>query len=151
MVMVDGDQHISRTNKFTPDPNLPEHTNLNKDYAKSGYDRGHNMSAEDNACNAPGMKECFYDSNMCPQTPKLNCGASKSLETYCRKLAKVDDSLLIWCGSVCISGATIGKDKVSVPDYCWKVVFVKNSNETHAWVFRNDDAEGKPISGYEVS
>src|SRR5689334_6156674 len=37
-----------RTNKFAPDPELHDETNLEKDYKKSGYDRGHNMSAEDN-------------------------------------------------------------------------------------------------------
>lgn len=149
--MVTCSKKVSRTNKFTPDPQLPKYTNLNKDYAGSGYDRGHNMSAEDNACNMTGMKECFYYSNMCPQTPRLNRGAWKSLETYCRKLTKQNDSLLIWCGSVYTSGNTIGKDKVAVPDYCWKIVYIKKSNETQAYSFKNDTSEAKPISGYEVS
>lgn len=149
--MVNCSKHVKRTNKFIPDPDLKQFTNLNKDYAGSGYDRGHNMSAEDNACDQTGMTECFYYSNMCPQTPKLNRGAWKSLETYCRKLAKQNDSLLIWCGSVCISGNTIGKDKVGVPDYCWKIVYIKKTSETQAYSFRNDTTEAKPISDYRVS
>lgn len=149
--MVSCSQHLKRTNKFTPDPKLPKYTNLSKDYTRSGYDRGHNMPAEDNACSSTGMNECFYYSNMCPQTPKLNRGAWKSLETYCRKVAKLNDSLLIWCGSVSLSGKIIGKDKVAVPDYCWKILYIKKSNETHAYSFRNDASEAKAISEYEVS
>jgi len=109
------------------------------------------MSAEDNACSKAGMTECFYYSNMCPQTPKLNRGVWKSLETYCRKLAKQNDSLLIWCGSVCTSGVTIGKDKVAVPGYCWKIIYIKKTGETFAYSFKNDVSEPMPISNYEVS
>ena len=61
---------IKRTNKFTPDPIIPNETNLKKDYTGSGYDRGHNMPAEDNTCTAVGMKECFYFSNMTPKPDK---------------------------------------------------------------------------------
>ncbi len=142
---------IKRTNKFTAVPQLMQFTNLNKDYAKSGYDRGHNMPAEDNRCSKTGMKECFYYSNMCPQTPKLNRGAWKSLETYCRNLAKQYDSVLVRCGSVCTSGKRIGKDRVAVPDYCWKIVYIKKTGEEHAYSFRNDESAAKPIMNYEVS
>ncbi len=141
---------IKRTNKFTADPQLMQYTYLNKDYAKSGYDRGHNMPAEYNRCSKTGMKECFYYSNMCPQTPKLNRGAWKSLETYTRKLATQYDSILVWCGSVCKSGKTIGKDKVAVPDYCWKIVYLKKTGEKHYYSFRNDSSSAKPIAKYEV-
>ncbi len=69
------------------------------------------------------MKESFYYSNMCPQTPKLNRGIWKKLENYTRGLVGEDDSVLVWCGSVAKSGRTIGPDDVVVPDYCWKILF----------------------------
>lgn len=34
---------LKRSNKFAPDPTDQEATNLNGDYTKSGYDRGHNI------------------------------------------------------------------------------------------------------------
>ena len=105
--MVSCSGRVQRTNKFTLDPKLPACTNLSRDYAGSGYDRGHNMSAEDNACSETGMKECFYFSNMCPQTPRLNRGIWKSLETYTRELARQNDSILVWCGSVVKHGRNI--------------------------------------------
>ena len=150
--MLNCSKAVSRKGyKFSTDPDLEQYTNLNKDYTKSGYDRGHNMPAEDNRCSKIGMKECFYFSNMCPQTAQLNRVEWKNLETYERTLAKANDSVLVWCGSVCTSGKTIGKDKVAVPDYCWKILYVKKTGEKHCYSFRNDASAAKPIAKYEVS
>ncbi len=149
--MVNCLEHFKRTNKFTPDPELPKHTNLNKDYTRSGYDRGHNMPAEDNACTMTGMEQCFYYSNMCPQTPRLNRGIWKKLETYTRELARQDDSVLVWCGSVANSGQTIGPDKVAVPDYCWKIIFVKHERDTLAYVFPNTETISGALTEFRVS
>jgi endonuclease G len=140
---------IKRTNKFAPDPTLHDATNLKNDYAGSGYDRGHNLPAEDNTCSAVSMKECFYYSNMTPQTHSLNAGAWKTLETYARKQAKTYDSVLVWCGSVSLSDKAIGR--VSVPDYCWKIIFIKNQNNVEAYSFKNDKSQPKPIESYKVS
>jgi len=149
--MLDCPNPVPRTNNFQPDPQLPEYTDLDKDYKHSGYDRGHNMDALDNACDETGERESFYYSNMCPQTPKLNRGIWKSLETHCRNLSMEYDSLLIWCGSVATSGNTIGPDEVAVPDYCWKIVYIKRTGKTHAYSFRNDESQANPLSAYEVS
>ena len=140
---------IKRTNKFTPDPVIPDDTNLKNDYAGSGYDRGHNMPAEDNTCTPVGMRECFYYSNMTPQTHSLNAGVWKTLETYARKQAKIYDSVMIWCGSVSMSDKTIGR--VSVPDYCWKVIHIKKLGTTEAYSFRNDVSPSGQLDSYKVS
>ena len=148
--MVSCPEHLKRTNKFTPDPQLPKCTNLNNDYTRSGYDRGHNMPAEDNACTVTGMEQCFYYSNMCPQTPKLNRGVWKKLETNTRRLAKLDDSVLVWCGSVARSGQTIGPDGVAVPDYCWKILYVERSHDTLAYVFPNSATVSGTMAQFRV-
>ncbi len=149
--MVSCSGHVQRTNKFGPDPRLPACTNLNRDYAGSGYDRGHNMSAEDNACSETGMEESFYYSNMCPQTPKLNRGAWKSLEAYTRKLARQNDSVLVWCGSVVKPGRKIGLDSVAVPDYCWKILLIKHKDDTLAYVFSNTSSVSGTLAKFRVS
>jgi endonuclease G, mitochondrial len=138
-----------RTNKFTPDPAIPSETNLKQDYKGSGYDRGHNMPAEDNCCDATGMKECFYFSNMTPQVHSLNAGAWETLEKYARYKAKVYDSVLVWCGSVSLSDNTIGR--VSVPDYCWKIISIKKLGITEAYSFKNDGSPSQPLESYRVS
>jgi endonuclease G len=140
---------LKRTNKFTPDPAIPDETNLKQDYKRSGYDRGHNMPAEDNKCDAVGMEECFYYSNMCPQTHSFNAGAWEKLEKYARKKAKTYDSVLVWCGSVSLGSKTIGR--VSVPDYCWKVIHIQKLGIIEAYSFKNDASPAQPLAYYKVS
>ena len=140
---------IKRTNRFTPDPAIPDDTNLKNDYRGSGYDRGHNMPAEDNTCTSVGMKQCFYYSNMAPQTHSLNAGIWKTLETYARKQAKKYDSVMVWCGSVSLTNNVIGR--VSVPDYCWKVIYIKKLDVIEAYSFKNDVSPSEPLDFYKVS
>lgn len=139
---------VQRTNNFRPDPLLPNDTDLKSDYARFGYDQGHNMDAYDNGCDPVGMSESFYYSNMSPQTPALNRGEWKSLEEYTRTKATKYDSVLVWCGSVAIGKKHIGK--VSVPDYCWKIIFVKKLAAIEAYSFKNDTSKSKPIASYKV-
>ena len=140
---------IKRTNKFTPDPGLPDETNLKNDYKGSGYDRGHNMPAEDNTCSPVGMKQCFYYSNMTPQTHSLNAGIWITLESYARKQAKKYDSVLVWCGSVSLTDSVIGR--VAVPDYCWKIIYIKKLDVIEAYSFRNDVSPSEPLDSCKVS
>jgi endonuclease G len=139
---------VKRTNNFRPDPLLPEYTDLQKDYANSGFDRGHNMDAFDNGCDRVGMSESFYYSNMCPQTPALNRGEWKSLEEYTRIKANQSDSVLVWCGSVAVGTKHIGR--VAVPDYCWKIIFIKKLGTIEAYSFKNDASPSQPIESYKV-
>ncbi len=146
--MLSCKKRIKRTNRFRPDPLLPDYTNLGRDYRKSGYDRGHNMDAFDCGCDSAGMIESFYYSNICPQTPSLNRGRWKWLEQYTRELAKTYDSVLVWCGAVTSSGKHIGK--VNVPDYCWKIIFIKRLGTVEAYSFRNDNAHFETLNTYKV-
>ena len=89
------DTRIPRGTAFKPDPLAPKETDLQSSYDGSGYDRGHNMNAEDNRCDKQGMDESFYFSNMTPQVPQLNRGVWKSLETEVRETAAVADSVKV--------------------------------------------------------
>jgi len=136
---------IKRTNKFAADPLNVKATDLDKDYKNSGYDRGHNMPAADNGCNgAKAMTECFYFSNMFPQTHRLNAGVWKTLEEQERDMAIQDDSIYVWIGSYGIA-KTIGPDEVAVPKYCWKVIYDYKTLEWLAYIFPNTSTvAGKP-------
>lgn len=126
---------LKRKNNFKPDPLLPVETNLGNDYLKSGYDRGHVMPAADNLCQTSEIQnECFYFSNMVPQTHKLNAGDWKSLEVATRNWSLLSD-VKIWSGCV---GEIKKIGSVSVPEKCWKVVLIKKSNEIMAFLFNND-------------
>jgi DNA/RNA endonuclease G (NUC1) len=142
---VDCANPVKRVNKFAPDPLNVAATDLDKDYAKSGYDRGHNMPAADNACNGiTAMNECFYFSNMFPQTHRLNAGVWKTLEERERDMAAQDDSIYVWIGNYGIE-KTIGANEVAVPKYCWKVIYDYKTKEWSAYMFPNTlTVAGKP-------
>ena len=132
---VSCDNPRDRVNNFAADPLLPGETNLNSDYAYSGYDRGHMCDDRDNLCQGDKVQsECFYFSNMAPQFHSLNAGSWKRLEGECRVRALRYDSIHIWAGSV---GEVKKIGRVSVPSQCWKVLFIKKTGEYHAYIFQN--------------
>lgn len=127
---------LKRKDNFKPDPQLVAESNIGADYVKSGYDRGHVMPAADNLCQTPQVQdECFYFTNMIPQTHRLNAGDWKSVETLSRDLAYTNGEVKVWAGA-------IGEQKkiggISVPDKCWKVIYIKNTKQWLAFVFNND-------------
>ena len=141
------DNKIKRGDKFIPDPKLATETDLQSSYTGQGFDRGHNFPAADAVCDQVSNDESFYFSNMTAQYPALNRGDWKSLESFIRDLALQNDSTKVWCGSV-------GEDKkigiVSVPKQCWKVIYVKKTNEWLAYLFNNDLSKADGIENNKV-
>lgn len=112
-------------------------TASNSDYAKSGYDRGHLVSAEDFAYDYRKQSITFSYYNCFPQTRHLNRGAWKSWENTIRNESK-RWPLKIYTGG--IYGNRRIRGKVGVPDYCWKVVYnQKTGLILHALIFTNDN------------
>jgi DNA/RNA endonuclease G (NUC1) len=79
---------IKRSKRFIPDPLLPEFTNLDKDYKKSGYDRGHQMDAYDCGCDSTAKIVSFNYSNIAPQLPSLIQSLESERDQYLRALAQ---------------------------------------------------------------
>ena len=147
--MVSCPKPLKRKDNFKPDPLLPEHTNLSQDYVSSGYDRGHMMPAADNLCQTQLVQdESFYFSNMSAQTPQLNRGDWKSLETFTRDESKLKDSIHVWVGNV---GEIKKIGKVSVPKYCWKVIHIKKENKWVAYLFENNTSAPDGFKNNEVA
>jgi len=112
-----------RSNTFKPDPYLSCITASDKEYSGSGYDKGHLAPAADMAWSASTMRESFYFSNVSPQQPGFNRGIWKRLEELVRSWAIEYKAVYVVCGPV-LKGAlrTIGPQRVSVPQYFYKVV-----------------------------
>ena len=147
--MVSCPTPLKRKDNFKPDPLLPEHTNIAKDYVGSGYDRGHMMPAADNLCQTQLIQdESFYFSNMSAQTHRLNAGDWKSLETFTREESKIKDSIHVWAGNV---GEIKKIGSVSVPKYCWKVIHIKKENKWVAYLFENNTSNPDGFKNNEVS
>jgi endonuclease G len=139
---------LARVDKFRPDPLLVEETDLEDDYKGSGFDRGHLMPAKSNQCQTPEVQnECFYFSNMAAQYHRLNAGDWKSLETLTRDWAAANDSVHIWAGNI---GEVKRIGKVAVPKQCWKVVYIKKSNEWSFFLFENDLSNPDGINNNKV-
>jgi endonuclease G len=108
------------------------------DYKGSHFDKGHLANAEDFAFDCEKDEKTFRYYNCLPQTPNLNRGIWKKIETLVRKWSQ-KDSLFVICGGV-FGDKKIGK--ITVPTYCWKVVQAVKSkaikfcgwftNESHA-------------------
>lgn len=94
-------------------------TATDKDYDYH-YDKGHLANSEDFSYNCKYDEMTFRYWNCYPQTPELNRGIWKSMETEVRKLSQTD-SLLILIGGF-YNNKVIGQG-VNVPDQCWKVVY----------------------------
>lgn len=127
---------LPRKDKFKPDPQLPKESDIAGDYVKSGYDRGHVMPAADNLCQTQEVSdECFYFTNMIPQTHRLNAGDWKRLETQSRKWAIEAGEIHVWAGAF---GEIKKIGVISVPEKCWKVVYIKSQNKWMGFLFNND-------------
>jgi endonuclease G len=126
--MVNGSE--KRKNNFRADPDVPKGSASPKDYAKSGYDKGHLAPAGDFTYSEEAMSESFYMSNMSPQRPGFNRGVWKRLEELVREFAKENDSIYIATGPILKDGLpTIGKDSVAIPEYYYKVIVVYRKAE----------------------
>jgi endonuclease G len=89
--------------KFLEDKLVKTGSAVTKDYAKSGYDRGHPARAADLGWSAQTMRESFYFSNMSPQLPAFNRGIWKKMEEKVRDWALTYDTIFIVTGVRCLS------------------------------------------------
>ena len=80
----------------------------NKDYLKSGYDKGHLAPAADMKYSTTTMKESFYFSNMSPQKPEFNRGIWKELEEQVRNWAQIYDTVYIVTGPILSDNLPMG-------------------------------------------
>lgn len=148
---------VKRNDQFQPDPDIRKGcTATDSDYRGSGYDRGHMCPAADNRFSRQAMLECFYLSNICPQTHSLNGGDWKELEEKCRRWAMQYDTLYIVCGPVLPDGErlpVIGDGQVSVPPAFYKVLLrMDDDGEARAigFIYRQEDKD-HPMSHYATT
>ena len=112
-----------RSDNFRPDTSIVTGSAVLRDYAGSGYDRGHLAPAADMKWSPVAMSESFLLSNMSPQVPGFNRGVWSRLESRVREWAVENDSILVITGPVLKSIDTfIGDNRVGVPKYYFKVV-----------------------------
>lgn len=137
---------VKRSNDFRVDPAVDAaHRSSPKDYVHSTCnggrcDRGHMTPDQDfSACNVC-VHESFFMSNMVPQNYKNNEVIWKQLETYIRDYTKSHPAgVYVITGPVYHTSdpATIGKDKVWVPDFLWKIMIDAQTGKSIAFLMPN--------------
>lgn len=119
-------KNAGRSDDFRPDPQIKTGSATLADYKGSGYDRGHLSPAADFAFDQNAMSETFYMSNMSPQAGSFNRGIWKDLESEVRSWAKRFGRVYVISGPVLEKPAaeyeSIGANKVSIPQYYYKVL-----------------------------
>jgi endonuclease G len=142
-----------RTDKFIPDPYVKTNTANGKDYAGSGFDRGHLAPASDMGWSATAMAESFYYSNISPQTASFNRGIWKKLEEQVRNWAVEYEKVYVVTGPVLKTGLpSIGANNVSVPNYFYKVVLDYTQQEIKGIGFiLPNTGSSLPLQSYAVT
>lgn len=108
---------------FIQDPKVDTESADWRNYKGSGYDRGHLVPAGDRRFSKQAYDDTFYTSNISPQDRDFNAGVWNRLEQQVRKWAKTDGPLVVVTAGILSDDlATIGKERVAVPRYFYKIV-----------------------------
>lgn len=125
----------------------------NRDYEKSGYDKGHMHPASNAVSSVMAMRDSFVLTNTMPQTPELNRGPWRMLEEHVCQLVEAGGGAEAWVATGPawlpdeegkIAFEVLGSHAIWIPTHCWKAVLVKYPSghfEAFAWMLPNN---GKP-------
>ncbi len=154
-------KNASRGDNFRSDPEITTGSADLADYRGSGYDRGHLAPAADMSYSEEAMSDSFYLSNMSPQVGSFNRGIWAKAEAYVRSQAEKYDITYVVTGPVLNEEpdhySTIGINKVSVPEYYYKVALFVRYSESEApvmdtWAILIPNQKGlQDLSEYYVS
>ena len=132
-----------RKDNFREDPYVSTGSSQLIDYKGSGYDRGHLAPAGDMKMSTISMSESFYLSNISPQSPSLNRGAWRSLETQGREWAKTKKMYVYTGGILNKELNKIGINDVSVPKFFYKIFYDYEKNKALGFVLPNQRILGE--------
>lgn len=128
-----------RKGKFMVDPLLNTITVTHEDYTNSGYDRGHLAPAGDMNFEANAEFESFYTSNISPQLKELNRITWKNLEDDIRYYVMRNNiNLYIITGGILNDKLNKIDQKISIPDYFYKIIYDEKNNKVLAFIIPNN-------------
>ena len=142
-----------RGNDFREDKEIPTGSATLADYRRTKYDRGHLAPAADMAFSIKTMSESFYMSNMSPQTGPFNRGIWKNLEEQVRQFAIVEKDIYVVTGPILpkTKTITIGANKVTVPEYYYKVVYDLTPPQKMIGFILPNKGSNKPLWDFAVT
>lgn len=145
---------VSRSGEHFRQANAPKEFRASPaDYARSGFDVGHQAAAANHATAPEALEETFTAANATPQTPALNRGRWRELETEIRALTS--SARCVWVvtapiwkpagrvdGTAWLTVQMIGANDVWIPTHCGKAILIEREPEgleCRAWIVPNDD------------
>lgn len=138
---------------FIQDPKVTTESAHWNNYKNSGYTRGHLLPAGDRIFSKEAYDETFYTSNISPQLYEFNTGIWNSLEMRVRNFVKKNGKVYVVTGGILTDNLkTIGKEKVAVPDYFYKVLLYQDANEykMSAYLIPHEEHNRKELNQYAV-
>jgi endonuclease G len=138
---------------FIEDPKVKSASADWRNYKNSGYDKGHLCPAGDMQFDKNAYSDTFYTSNISPQKHEFNAGFWNRLEQKVRYWAVRYGGVYVVTGGVFDnSSKTIGKEKVVVPYFFYKIVLNRSSDSYKmiAFLVPNEQSE-KPLYNFVVS
>jgi endonuclease G len=138
---------------FIKDPKVKTGSADYRNYKKSGYDKGHLCPAGDMEFNSNAYNDTFFTSNISPQLHNFNAGVWNKLEQKVRYWATKYDGIYVITGGVLQpSLKTIGTEKVSVPNYFYKILLDNSNGQYRMIAFLVPSKKSdKPIYDFVVS
>lgn len=134
---IEAGKGLPRKNNFRPDPRLPvnERSEL-RDFAKSGYDRGH-LFASRNASTGEAQSESFYLSNVVVQDRENNQNLWEGIEFTVRTLAKSEKDIFIITGPIFAGSDKALKGRVHIPSAMFKCLYLPLKNQGGCYAANN--------------
>ena len=133
---------LSRKDSFHAESALPTRDRAElKDYARSGFDRGH-MAPNADFATRSAQAESFSLANMVPQVHANNAGVWAGVENAVRQLATREGELYVITGPAFIGNNIQQIGRVLVPTHIWKVVYSPVQQRAGAYLITNDETSG---------
>lgn len=141
---ADAARALPRDSDFYEESRLPAGDRAQlRDFAKSGYDRGHLAPSGDFADKA-SQAESFSLANVVPQNSTSNRRTWSHIETSTRKLARQYSTIHVVTGPAFSNAARTLNGRVRIPDYLWKAIYVPGVGAA-AYVVRNDATQAYSV------
>jgi len=131
--------NIKKRKSFYTEKNLKkEYRSYSKDYINSGFDRGHLASDASFDYDKKIVRKTYTMINIIPQAPKVNRYTWIKAEKFERLIAVKLGKVNVINGVVYESNPIrIGKHKIAVPSFFWKMIYNDETNYKKCFMYQN--------------
>jgi len=123
--------------KYATDPRLAKSTDIKEDYKDANFDQAQMMNPDENTCDKTAYAESYYYTNVMPMPKNLYKELWGKLHDFEMEQAKKYKKIKVFSGTVG-KNWVIGLDNdITVPEYCWKVIYIPSKDQYLCYEFHN--------------